>query len=259
MNVTGIVMAINFMNVVTATVMVGSVGLVIGLLLGVTGHIFRVEIDPKQAAIRSCLPGNNCGGCGYPGCDGLAAAIFNGEAPVNACPVGGAACAAKIAEVMGVEAGDVPAAEGKKAFVKCKGDNDTAVLNEKGRKVCKYGCIACGLCAKACAFDAIHVVNGVAVVDREKCVGCGACAAKCPKKIIELAPESKEHMVACSNHDTGKEVRAVCKAGCIACGMCAKNCPEGAVTVEENLAQIDYEKCTNCGACKGKCPVKVIS
>jgi len=254
----GIVLAVNFMNVLTATLMVGGVGLVIGLLLGVTGHIFKVEIDPKQAAIRACLPGNNCGGCGYPGCDGLAAAIFNGEAPVNQCPVGGAPVAAKIAEVMGVEADAVPAAEGKKAFVKCKGDNDTAVLNEKGRKVCKYGCIACGLCERACTFDAIHVVNGVAVVDRDKCVGCGACAAKCPKKIIELFPESKQHIVACSNHDTGKEVRAVCKAGCIACGMCAKNCPEQAIAVEENLARIDYEKCTNCGTCAGKCPVKAI-
>ena len=257
MNITGILM-ISVTNVLYATLMVGGVGLVIGLLLGVTGHVFRVEIDPKQAAVRACLPGNNCGGCGYPGCDGLAAAIFNGEAPVNACPLGGAACAAKVAEVMGVEAGDL-SAEGRKAFVMCRGDNDTAVLNEKGRKVCTYGCIACGLCARACNFDAIHVVNGVAVVDREKCVGCGACAAKCPKKIIELVEESKTHMVACSNHDPGKEVRKVCKAGCIACGMCAKNCPEGAIAVEENLAQIDYEKCTNCGTCQTKCPVKVIS
>ena len=103
------------------------------------------------------------------------------------------------------------------------------------------------------------ILSGAPGSDGHNCVGCGACAAKCPKKIIELVPESKEHMVACSNHDPGKEVRAVCKAGCIACGMCAKNCPEGAIAVEENLAQIDYEKCTNCGTCKGKCPVKVIS
>ncbi len=106
MNITGILM-ISVTNVLYATLMVGGVGLVIGLLLGVTGHVFRVEIDPKQAAVRACLPGNNCGGCGYPGCDGLAAAIFNGEAPVNACPVGGAACAAKVAEEMGVEDGDL--------------------------------------------------------------------------------------------------------------------------------------------------------
>jgi RnfABCDGE-type electron transport complex B subunit len=256
-----IVLAINFGNVITATLMVGVVGLLIGLLLGVTGHVFRVEIDPKQEAIRACLPGNNCGGCGYPGCDGLAAAIFAGEAPVNQCPVGGAPVAAKIAEVMGVEADAVPAAEGKKAFVKCKGDNDTAVLNEKGRKVCTYGCIACGLCVRQCQFDAIHVENGVAVVDRDKCVGCGACAAKCPKKIIELVPESKTHVVACSNPQFGKDVTGVCKAGCIGCGICVKNCESQAIAFagEDKLPVIDYEKCVNCGVCATKCPKKVIS
>ncbi len=250
--------AIDFMNVLKATLMVGGVGLVIGLLLGVTGTIFKVEIDEKQQAIRNALPGNNCGGCGYPGCDGCAAAIFSGEAPVNACPVGGAAVAAQIAEIMGVSADEVPAAEVKKAFVKCCGSNDVAVLNENGRKLCQYGCIACGLCERNCPADAVHVENGVAVVNREKCVGCGACAAKCPKKIIEMVPEGCEHLVACSNPESGRDVNSVCRAGCIGCGMCVNNCPNEAVSLEEKLAVIDYDKCVNCGICASKCPRKVI-
>jgi ferredoxin len=96
-------------------------------------------------------------------------------------------------------------------------------------------------------------------VDREKCVGCGACAAKCPKKIIELVPESKTHVVACSNHQTAKEVKEVCKVGCLGCTLCSKKCPEGAITMEENLPVIDYEKCTNCGTCAESCRFKVIS
>lgn len=245
----------NIVGIVLATVVVGVVGLIIGVLLGIAGHIFAVELDEKEVAIRATLPGANCGGCGYPGCDGCAHAIFMGEAPVNACPVGGPAAAAKIAEIMGAE---VELTEGKKAVVMCKGNCETAVLNDKGRKVCAFGCIACGLCEKSCNFGAISVVDGCAVVDAEKCVGCGACAAKCPKKIIELVPESKTHAVLCSNQGRGKEVKDVCKAGCLGCTLCAKNCPEGAITMENNLPVFDYEKCTNCGTCAEKCPAKVI-
>ena len=60
----------------------------------------------KRRGSSCVLPGNNYGGCGYPGCSD-AAAIAAGEAPVNACPVGGGApVAAKIADIMGVEAGE---------------------------------------------------------------------------------------------------------------------------------------------------------
>ena len=253
-----IVMAFDFGAVVSATLVVGIVGLLIGILLGLAGSVFEVKVDEKEAAIRACLPGNNCGGCGYPGCDGCAHAIFLGEAPVNQCPVGGAKVAAKIAEVMGVDAGDIQETEGNKAVVHCKGDCNLAVLNDKGRKLCSYGCIACGLCERSCSFDAIHVVDKVAVVDWDKCVGCGACASKCPKKIIELIPKSKDHVVLCSNPNKGKDVKDVCKAGCLGCTMCAKNCPAEAITMEENLPKYDYEKCTNCGVCAGKCPAKVI-
>lgn len=243
------------MAIVWATVVVGAVGLIIGILLGIAGHIFAVEIDEKEAQIRAALPGNNCGGCGFPGCDGCAHAIFTGEARVDQCPVGGAAVAAKIAEIMGAE---VEIKEANKAVVHCKGDCDLAVLNDAGRKVCTFGCIGCGLCEKNCNFDAVHVVNGCAVVDVEKCKGCGVCASKCPRKIIEMVPESKTHAVLCSNQNKGKEVKDVCKAGCLGCTLCAKNCPAEAITMENNLPKFDYEKCTNCGTCAEKCPAKAI-
>ena len=180
-------------GIIAATLVVGITGLVIGVLLGIAGKFFAVTVDEKEQNIRKCLPGNNCGGCGYAGCDALAHAIFTGEAKPNACPVGGAAAAEAIGKVLGVE---VKAAEQRKAFVQCKGDLVHATLNEKGRKICKYGCIGCGLCEKACKFGAIHVEDSLATVDDEKCVGCGQCAEKCPRHVIAMVPKLAGHMVA---------------------------------------------------------------
>ena len=88
-----------------ASLLIGLVGLFVGVFLGVAGIKFKVETDPREEAVLAALPGNNCGGCGYAGCSGLAAAIAKGEAKVNACPVGGEAVGNAIAEIMGVEAG----------------------------------------------------------------------------------------------------------------------------------------------------------
>ena len=79
MSVTGIILA---------AVIVGGTGLFIGVFLGVAGKKFAVEVDEREEAILGVLPGNNCGGCGYAGCSGLAAAIVKGEAEVGGCPVG---------------------------------------------------------------------------------------------------------------------------------------------------------------------------
>lgn len=259
------------MGIIIAAAVVGAVGLVIGVLLGVASEKFKVEVDEKEILVRNELPGNNCGGCGYPGCDGLAKAIAAGEAAVDACPVGGAPLGAKIAAIMGVEAGG---AEKQVAFVKCKGTCDktnmqyryygiddcrkVSVVPGAGEKACAYGCMGYGTCVKACQFDAIHIVDGVAVVDKEKCVACGKCVAACPNHLIELVPYKAEHLVQCSSHDKGKDVKAKCENGCIGCTLCTKQCEVGAIHMENNLAVIDYSLCTNCGKCAAKCPAKVI-
>ena len=258
-------------GILIAVAVVAGVGIVIGILLGVAGEKFKVEVDEKEIAVRELLPGNNCGGCGYPGCDGLAAAIAKGEMPPSACPVGGEAVAAKISEVMGVEN-----AENTRyvAFVKCAGDCEKAknvyeyvgprdcklAQNNpnNGPKACTYGCMGYGSCVKACPFDAIHVVNGIAVVDKGKCKACGKCVAVCPRHLIEIIPYKSNYTVNCSSNDKGKDVMSVCSVGCIGCMLCTKQCEFGAITVENNIAHIDYSKCTGCGKCAEKCPKKII-
>ena len=258
-------------GIIAAAVVVGLVGIILGFFLGVSGEKFKVEVDPKEEAIGEVLPGNNCGGCGYAGCSGLAAAIAKGEAPVNACPVGGAPVAAKVGEIMGVEA---EAGGRKVAFVKCAGTCEKAntdyvysgtrncatmmFVPNGGPKTCNYGCLGYGTCVAACPFDAIHLEDGVAVVDKEQCKACGKCIAACPKNLIELIPYEAKHVVQCSSNDKGKDVMKACSVGCIGCMKCQKNCPEGAITVTNSVAHIDQDKCTGCGVCAEVCPKKII-
>lgn len=260
-------------SIVISIIVLGIVGLAIALLLGIADKKLAVEVNEKVAQVRECLPGNNCGACGYPGCDGMADAIASGKAPVNGCPVGGAPVAEKIGKVMGITA---EASEKKVAFVKCNGTCDKtrdsydyaglksckmlAVVPGNGPKQCDAGCFGFGDCVKACQFDAIHVIDGTAVVDREKCTSCQACIKACPQHLIELVPyDMKKHVhVACSNHLKGKPVMEACDVGCIACRMCEKNCPVDAIHVDADLAHIDYEKCIGCGKCMKVCPRKTI-
>lgn len=257
--------------IIWSVALLAILGILIGILLGVAAKAFEVETDERVIQVRECLPGNNCGGCGYPGCDGLAEAIVAGNAPVGGCPVGGAAVAGKIGEIMGVDAGS---AVKKVAYVKCAGTCDVAsskynyvgemdcrravMVPGRGDKACSHGCLGLGSCVAACQFDALSIVDGIAHVDKEKCVACGKCVSTCPNNVIELIPYEASYAVQCNSKDKGKEVMSVCKAGCIGCGLCVKQCEFDAVKVENNIAFIDAEKCQGCGKCAEKCPKKII-
>ena len=258
-------------TIIFSVVLLAVLGILIGILLGVAGKFFAVETDERVVQVRECLPGNNCGGCGFPGCDGLAEAIVAGTAEVNGCPVGGAPVASKIGEILGVDAG---AAVRKVAYVKCAGTCENAsnkynyigeqdcrravMVPGRGDKACSYGCLGLGSCVEACQFDALSIKDGIAVVDREKCVACGKCVQTCPNNVISLVPYETPYAVQCNSKDKGKDVMSVCKAGCIGCGLCVKQCEFGAVTLENNIATIDGEKCQGCGKCAEKCPKKII-
>ncbi len=257
--------------ILITTVVITLIGAIVGIGLVWTGKKFHVDVDERETAVRECLPGNNCGACGFAGCDALAAAIAKGEAPAGSCPVGGKPVAEMIAAIMGT---DAEMAERKVAFVRCKGscgvtknqgnyvgvmDCRSVALNGLSITDCDFGCLGLGSCVSVCPNDAIHVVDGVAVVNERKCVGCGLCAKACPKGLIELVPESRRVRVQCSNRDRGPQVKAVCSAGCIGCMLCTRQCEFEAITVTNNLAHVNYANCTLCGKCAEKCPVKVIT
>ena len=259
-------------SIVIAAAVIGVVGILVGILLGKASEIFKVQVNEKALEVRDVLPGNNCGACGFPGCDGLAEAIANGKAPVNACPVGGSVVADKVAEIVGGTAEEIVR---KIAVVNCGGDCEKAAdlynymgprscmaassAPNGGPKACTFGCLGFGDCIRACEFCAISIINGIAYIDKEKCVSCGKCIDTCPRNIIKFVPYDKNHIIKCNSKDRGPAVKSVCETGCISCTLCVRNCPEAAITMEDNLPVIDYEKCTDCGTCKEKCPMKTIS
>ncbi len=254
-----------------AVLFLGASGLAIGAVLAVAAKRFQVETDPRVDQVLALLPGANCGACGFPGCSGLAQAIVEGRAPVDACKAVDKTFADGIADIMGVVA---PTVEPQVAVVMCQGGAEVAArvvdyhgledcqaLNALGgNNGCPFGCLGLGSCVKACPFGALEMgEDGLPRVIKEKCTGCGACVKACPRGVIKLVAKKQEVHVRCSSYDRGALVRGYCKSGCIACQICVRSCPSGAITMERGtLAVIDPSLCTNCGVCVEKCPVKTI-
>ena len=268
------------MDILIAIAVLGGLGLIFGAVLAGASKLFYVETDPRLDQLNECLPGANCGGCGYAGCGGYAEAVFNGEAEIGKCASGGNECAQAMAAIMGIQAQEVTR---KVALVRCSGaktyDKDgnmvtgarikaeyegfkdciaASKVGGNGPLSCKFGCLGFGTCVKACKYDAIHVVNGVAVVDEDKCVGCMSCANVCPRRLIVPVEPYRNVVIACASLAKGAVTTRGCTAGCVGCGLCKKICPHDAITIERNLAIIDYSKCDNCGLCATVCPKKLI-
>ena len=248
-----------------------AIATVCGVILTVSSHLFGVKEDEKFLAIRECLPGANCGACGYSGCDGYAKALSNGSAKLtNLCVPGGDGVAKDIADILGVEAEDVVE---KVAYVACNGSCEVsprkyeykgepscrlANMSYNGDKACTFACLGYGDCVAVCPQNAISIKDGIAKINPKLCIGCGICTRICPNHVIHIVKDTERVAVLCSNHDKGAVTRKACKNGCIACGKCEKTCQHDAIKVENNLAVIDYEKCVGCGDCARACPIGCI-
>ena len=265
--------------ILSAVIVLGCIALVAAVILYVCSKRFAVKEDPRIAQVTEVLSGANCGGCGFPGCSGMADALVKGADAGSLeglnCPVGGADVMGKVADLLGMA---IANSDPMVAVVRCNGTCELRprIASYDGLKTCTamnacgagetgcgFGCLGCGDCVGACQFDAIHInpETGLPEVDEEKCTACGACAKACPRNIIELrkkGPKGRRIFVSCVNKDKGAVAMKACKSACIGCGKCQKECKFEAITIENNLSYIDFTKCRMCKKCVDACPTKAI-
>ncbi|MCK4408005.1 MAG: Fe-S cluster domain-containing protein [Bacteroidales bacterium] len=266
--------------VIYAVTSLSAIGLSAAVILFFIAKKFKVIEDPKIDIVEEVLPSANCGGCGFPGCRNFAEALVNRSNKdkniegLN-CPVGGNEVMSKVAEILGLEAEEkepmvaVLRCSGSKANAPKKVNYDgpaTCVFANNlyaGENGCPYGCLRLGDCVVACKFDAMYMdkETGLPVIIEEKCVACGACVEACPRNIIELrnvGKKSRRIFVSCINEEKGGVARKNCKVACIGCSKCYNVCKFDAITMKNNLAYIDYEKCKLCRKCVEECPTGAI-
>jgi len=268
-------------TILFAVVTLGAIAAVFASILYVIAQKFAVHEDPRITEVTEMLPGINCGACGFPGCSGMAAALVEGADAGDishlTCPPGGADTMTRIGEYFGLEVGS---AKETVAVLRCNGSCEHAPAKTRydgpsscalahatfaGESGCPMGCLGHGDCEVACPFDAITMnpETGLPEVDQEKCTSCGACVEACPRNLFEIRPvgrRSRRVYVACRNTEPAVVAKKNCAVSCIGCGLCKKVC-DGivqAITVENNLAYIDPDKCIACGQCVPVCPTNAI-
>jgi len=259
------------MEILTAILALGFLGLLFGVGLAFASKKMAVVVDPRIEQVQHLLPGANCGACGNPGCFGFAENLVDAKANVEGCRVCNDQARESIAKILGQS---LEKKVKKIAALHCNGgsrvldrylydgmdDCVAANLVLGGQKACVFGCLGFGTCQKICPFGAISMSKErLPVVDQKKCRACNKCVLICPKKLFSLIPITHNVAVTCNSHDFGKEVLSVCPVGCIGCKLCQKACRFDAIHVVDNLAVIDYHKCTSCAECVKVCPTHAIS
>jgi len=258
-------------TVLIAILSVSAIGLICSILLSVVSKVMAVEVDERMAMVRSCLPGANCGACGYSGCNAFAVALVEGGAAANLCTPGGNDLVKQLSEIMGIDEGE--GINKKIAIVHCLGNSDvksvkmeyngistcvSAVLHHGGQNACVFGCLGFGDCLKMCPSDAICIEKGLAQINPRLCSGCGLCMKVCPNNVISLESDPLRLAVMCNNTEKGAVLKDKCAVGCIGCMKCVKVCPLEAITVNDFLASVDYFKCNGCKKCIPVCPKNCI-
>ena len=258
--------------VMTSVLALLGIGVVAAVVLAVASRLLKVKEDPNIELVTEALPGANCGGCGFPGCEGYAAAVVaSPDVSPNLCCVGGPDLAAKIGELSGKA---VIASEPTVAFRRCSRIEGnvkqkftyvgmptcaSAAMLEGGPFRCTWACLGLGDCVRSCQFDAMYIADGMVEIIASKCVSCGSCIKSCPRSIVQLIPRRARVMNYCATREKLKSVSDVCDVGCINCLKCLKACPADAISYTKLRIEIDHQACLDygpdCGeACVGACP-----